>query len=387
MADRPAVLETPGNAGRGKGPGFENGMERKQGMTAGQRLAGSMKVRKFQTMLHAKAKEEPDRRFHALADKVWRMDFLNEAWAGVHRNGGSAGTDGERFTDIEAHGAERWLGELSRDLREGTCAPKPVRQALIPKKQPGKLRPLGIPCIRDRVAQTSAMLVLEPIFEADLQPEQYAYRPERSANDAAGRVHSLLNTGHNEVVDCDLSNYFGEIPHAEPVKSVARRVSDGRMLGLVKAWLEMPVNERKTRCLRCPEEPMEFLGYRIGRNYRRNGKGSYIGTRPSKASVQSICRRTGEQTAARYGTMTTEDMVQRLNRMLSGWANYYVLGQAGPACKAVDEHATRRLRRWLCRKHKVKTGEFVRFSNQRLWHDLGLVNLAPKTKSLPLAKA
>ena len=174
VADRPAVLKTPDNAGRGKAPDYENGMERKQGMTTGQHLAGSRKVRKLQTMLHAKAKEEPDWRFHALADKVWRTDFLTEAWIRVRRNGGSAGVDGERFEDIEARGVERWLGELSRDLREGTYAPKPVRQVLIPKKQPGKLRTLGIPCLRDRVAQTSAMLVLEPIFEADLQPEQYA---------------------------------------------------------------------------------------------------------------------------------------------------------------------------------------------------------------------
>ena len=118
-----------------------------------------------------------------------------------------------------------------------------MRQILIPKKQPGQFRPLGIPCIRDRVAQTSAMLVLEPIFEADLQPEQYAYRPERSTTDAVKRAHRLLNAGHNEVVDGDLSNYFGEIPHAELMKSIARRVSDGRMLGLIKAWLEMPVEE------------------------------------------------------------------------------------------------------------------------------------------------
>ena len=212
-------------------------------MTTGYHLTGSKKVRKLQTMLHAKAKEEPERRFHALADKVWRMDFLQEAWVRVHRNGGSAGVDGERFADISARGVEAWLGELSRDLREGTYRPKPVRQVLIPKKQPGKFRPLGIPCIRDRVAQTSAMLVLEPIFEADLQPEQYGYRSKRSANDAVKRVHKLLNTGHNEVVDCDLSNYFGEIPHAELMTSIARRVSDGRMLGLIKAWLEMPVEE------------------------------------------------------------------------------------------------------------------------------------------------
>ena len=212
-------------------------------MTTDKRLTGSERVRKFQTMLHAKAKEEPKRRFHGLCDKVWREDFLMEAWVQVRRNGGSAGVDGEGFKDIEAYGVEGWLGELARDLREGTYVPKPVRQVLIPKKQPGKFRPLGIPCIRDRVAQTAALLVLEPIFEADLQPEQYGYRPGRSANDAVKRVHGLLGRGHKEVVDGDLSNYFGEIPHAELIKSIARRVSDGRMLRLIKAWLEMPVEE------------------------------------------------------------------------------------------------------------------------------------------------
>ena len=212
-------------------------------MTTGESLPGSEKVRKLQTVLHAKAKEEPDRRFHALIDKVWREDLLAEAWRRVRRNGGSAGVDEETFADIESYGVGRWLGELARELREGTYSPKPVRQVLIPKKQPGKFRPLGIPCIRDRVSQTSALLVLGPIFEADLRPEQYAYRPGRSAHDAVRRVHSLLNRGHNEVVDCDLSNYFGEIPHAQLLKSLARRISDGRMLRLIKAWLEMPVEE------------------------------------------------------------------------------------------------------------------------------------------------
>ena len=179
-------------------------------MITAENLTGSDKVRKLQTVLHAKAKEEPDRRFHALIDKVWRADFLIEAWEQVRRNGGSAGVDGETVKSVESYGADRWLGELARDLKDGTYTPKPVREVLIPKKQPGKFRPLGIPCIRDRVAQTSAMLVLTPIFEADLQPEQYAYRPERSAIDAVKRFDRLVHTGHNEVVDCDLSNYFGE---------------------------------------------------------------------------------------------------------------------------------------------------------------------------------
>ncbi len=203
-------------------------------------LTRSERVRKLQTVLHAKAKEDPKRRFHALSDKVWRKDFLREAWDRVRRN---AGTAGESFKDIEARGVDQWLGELARDLREGTYRPKAVRQVLIPKRQPGKFRPLGIPCIRDRVAQTSALLVLEPIFEADLQPEQYGYRPGRSANEAVRRVHGLLQRGRCEVVDGDLFNYFGEIPHAELIRSIARRVSDGRMLKLIKAWLEMPVEE------------------------------------------------------------------------------------------------------------------------------------------------
>ncbi len=212
-------------------------------MGTGESLSDPEKVRRLQTALHAKAKESPDFRFYSLSDKVWRADVMAVAWREVRRNGGAAGVDGQTVADIEAYGVDRWLGELARDLKAGTYRPEAVRQVLIPKKQRGKFRPLGIPCIRDRLAQTAAVLVLSPIFEADLQPEQYAYRPGRSAKDAVNRVHRLLNTGHREVVDADLSDYFGQIPHAELLKSVARRVSDGRLLGWIKAWLEMPVEE------------------------------------------------------------------------------------------------------------------------------------------------
>ena len=212
-------------------------------MGTGESLPAPESVQRLQRALHAKAKESPGFRFYSLSDKVWRAEVLAVAWAEVRRNGGAAGVDGQTVADIEAYGVDRWLGELARDLKEGTYRPNAVRQVLIPKKQRGKLRPLGIPCIRDRVAQTAAALVLSPIFEADLAPEQYAYRPGRSALDAVNHVHRLLNTGHREVVDADLSDYFGQIPHAELLQSVARRVSDGRMLGWVKAWLEMAVEE------------------------------------------------------------------------------------------------------------------------------------------------
>ena len=131
----------------GRSPGSRAMRKGEKDMTTGESLPGSEKVRELQTVLHAKAKEEPERRFHALIDKVWREDFLAEAWRRVRRNGGSAGADGETFADIERYGVARWLGELARELRDGAYTPKPVRQVLIPKKQPGKFRPLGIPCM------------------------------------------------------------------------------------------------------------------------------------------------------------------------------------------------------------------------------------------------
>ena len=171
-------------------------------------LIVSEKVQRLQRMLHTKAKEEPGLRFHALHDKVYRMDFLAEAYRQVRRNRGAAGVEGETFEDIESYGVERWLGELVRELREKTYKPQAVRQVMIPKKQKGKHRPLRIPCLNDRVARTSAMMVLSPIFEADLCDEQYAYRANRSANDAVKRIRRLLITGHHEMVDGDLADFF-----------------------------------------------------------------------------------------------------------------------------------------------------------------------------------
>jgi group II intron reverse transcriptase/maturase len=200
------------------------------------------KVQKLQEALHAKAKGSPDYRFYALYDKVYRRDILEWAYVRCRHNDGAAGVDRQSFEDIEAYGRDRWLDEVIEELRNRTYHPQPVRRVYIPKPD-GKQRPLGIPTIKDRVVQMATVLVLEPIFEADLEPEQYAYRAGRSALDAVDHVHSLLNTGHTEVIDADLSGYFDSIPHAELMKSVSRRVSDRHLMGLIAMWLESPVEE------------------------------------------------------------------------------------------------------------------------------------------------
>jgi group II intron reverse transcriptase/maturase len=196
--------------------------------------------------LHAKAKAEAGYRFYALYDKISRGDILAHAYAQCRSNKGAPGVDGQDFADIEAYGVERWLGELALALREETYRPDPIRRVYIPKAN-GKLRPLGISTLRDRVCMTAAMLVLEPIFEADLPPEQYAFRPGRNAQQAVAEVGRLLNHGHPEIVDADLADYFGSIPHADLLKSVARRIVDRRVLHLIKMWLECPVEETGDR--------------------------------------------------------------------------------------------------------------------------------------------
>lgn len=434
------------------------------------------KVRKLQRTLYAKAKGSSDYRFYALYDKVYRADVLEYAYRCCRRNGGAPGVDGERFEDIEAYGTQRWLGELAEQLRDKSYRPEAVRRVWIPKPD-GSKRPLGIPTVRDRVVQMAAALVSEPIFEADLQPEQHAYRPKRSALDAVQRVHSLLNTGYTEVVDADLSGYFDEIPHAELMKSVARRVSDGRMLRLIKMWLQAPVeetddrgnkhrttrnkdrgrgcpqgapispllanlymrrfvlgwkvlgheqrlqarivnyaddlviccrgtgeqamvamrqmmgslrltvNEAKTRLCHAPDESVEFLGYTIGRCYSARTGRAYIGTRPSRKAIRRLCRQISEMTGRRWTLTSPEERIARLNRLLLGWSNYFHLGPVSKAYRSVDSHTRRRLRRWLCAKHKVQGRGRGRFPDEYLHHELGLVRLDARTRSLPWANA
>ena len=437
-------------------------------------LATPSSVQKLQTALHDKAKGSPDFRFYALYDKVHRKDVLAFAYQCCKANGGAAGVDGQRFEDIEEYGVERWLDELAQELKSRTYRPLPVRRVYIPKPD-GKQRPLGVPAIRDRTAETAAVLVLEPIFEADLQPEQYAYRQDRSALDAVKHVHKLINTGHGEIVDADLSGYFDSIPHSELMKSVARRVVDGAMLHLIKMWLEAPVeemdeqgrkhrstrnrddgrgtpqgapispllsnlymrrfvlgwkqlghekrfkayvvnyaddlviccrgsaeealatmrgimgklkltvNETKTRVCKLPGEKFDFLGYTFGRCYSPQTGRAYLGTVPSKKRVIRICEAISSETGRNKTLLDQGTVVGTLNRMMIGWANYFCLGPVSKAYRAVEQHARKRLRQWLCAKHKVPWPATKQFPEAGLHDVLGLARLTTRTRSFPWA--
>jgi len=197
-------------------------------------------IRTLQRKLYGKAKAEPDFRFYLLYDKIWRADILRHAYDLACANQGAPGVDGATFAKIEAAGLEDWLARLGEELRTKAYRCQAVRRVMIPKPGGGE-RPLGIPTIRDRVVQTAAKLVLEPIFEADLEPAAFGYRPNRSAGQAVQAVLGLLRQGHTDVVDADLSKYFDTIPHHELMLTIARRVVDRDMLGLIKQWLKAPV--------------------------------------------------------------------------------------------------------------------------------------------------
>ena len=206
-------------------------------------LATPEKIRTLQRKLYRKAKAEPAFRFYLLYDKIYREDILRHAYALARANAGAPGTDQMTFAAIEALGLERWLAGLREELVSKAYRPDPVRRVSIPKPDGGE-RPLGIPTIRDRVVQTAAKLVLEPIFEADFEDSAYGYRPARGAVDAVKEVHRLICRGYSDVVDADLSRYFDSIPHDDLLKSVARRVADGSVLRLIKLWLKAPIEER-----------------------------------------------------------------------------------------------------------------------------------------------
>ena len=206
-------------------------------------LATPTAIRSLQRKLYRKAKTEPAFRFYLLYDKIYREDILRHAYALACANAGAPGTDGMTFAAIEASGLESWLAGLREELISKAYRSDPVRRVMIPKPDGGE-RPLGIPTIRDRVVQTAAKIVLEPIFEADFEDSAYGYRPARGAVDAVKEVHRHVCRGYTDVVDADLSRYFNSIPHDELLKSVARRIVDRHVLRLIKLWLKAPIEER-----------------------------------------------------------------------------------------------------------------------------------------------
>jgi RNA-directed DNA polymerase len=420
------------------------------------------RVERLRKKLYEKAKREPDYRFYSLYDKVCWPETLLRSYRQAKANGGAAGVDGVRFEDIELNGVERWLGELEKELMEQTYRPQPVRRVMIPKPGGGE-RPLGIPTIRDRVAQTAVVLIVEPIFEADFEDNVYAYRPERSAQEALAEVMERLLAGQKHVVDADVEQYFDTLPHADLLQSVARRVADGKILHLLKLWLKSPVEERdekgnrrmtggkrsqrgtpqggvispllaniyinrllrhwrktgatqrlgqivsyaddfvilctsrgqaeaslvqvsrwleklglrlhpaKTRLCYAEEESFDFLGYTFGPfRHWRTGK-RVLSARPSKKSQKKLKEKVNLLLYPGNPTPWPELRV-RLNRLLTGWAEYFQFGYTTPAYQAVKRHVAQRVRQFLRRRHKLPSGT-GRFGFLEVYGKVGVLDL------------
>jgi len=237
-------------------------------------LETPLKIRMLQRKLYQKAKGEPNFRFYLLYDKIYREDILAHAYELAKSNQGAPGVDGQSFWGIETLGLEEWLNGIREELRAKTYRPQAVRRVMIPKPGGGE-RPLGIPTIRDRVVQTAAKLLLEPIFEADFDPNAYGYRPRRSAQDAVGKVMDLLREGYTDVVDADLSKYFDTIPHSALLRCVARRIVDRDMLHLMTCCISL-------RCgLRCRSRS----GIQTGKVGGAAGRRAPVAHRRAESSV------------------------------------------------------------------------------------------------------
>lgn len=468
------VPKKPGNAGGGTAPWFGHASEREGDRELTKSLEPD-RVERLRKKLYEKAKREPDYRFYTLYDKVCWAETLARAYQHSKSNDGAPGVDGVRFEDIETYGVERWLAELRQELVEETYRPQPVRRVMIPKPGGGE-RPLGIPTIRDRVAQTAVVLILEPIFEVDFEDNVYAYRPQRSAHDALAEVQKRLYEGQLEVVDADVTKYFDTIPHAELLQSVARRVADGKILRLLKWWLKSPMEERdergnrrmtggkkskqgtpqggvvsplmaniyinrllrhwrktgasqrlgqivsyaddfvilcasrrqaedslalvsrwlaklgltlqptKTRLCQAREAPFDFLGYTFGptRHWRTGTR--ILSVRPSKKAQKRLKDKIN---ALLYrGNPTPWPKLQdRLNRLMTGWAEYFSFGFTDQAYSAVCWHLRARVRRFLCRRHKLRVSGTSRFGYAEIHDKAGVIDIRQRRLHASLVHA
>ena len=413
-----------GNADGAKAPCSEVNVQSRKSPVIDENLITPLdSVRTLQNALQAKAKSEATFRFYSLWDKICREDVLHEAYRRCRANRGAPGVDGVRFEEIESQGRGSWLRRLRQELVSGQYRPQPLLRVWIPKANGGR-RPLGIPPISDRVVQMATNLILQPIFDGDLSPRQYGYRAGLDAKMAIRRIfYDISQGGAREVIDADLSDYFGSIPHGELLRCVSRRVSDGKVLELIRLWLDTPVteviegrevrstvardfvilcpkgkgeqsmavmqtimrklgltvNEKKTHQVSLPEERFDFLGYTIGQFFGRGGR-TYWGTRPSKKSIKRLKEKIHHETSKRWNEQPIEKRVLELNTILNGWKNYFDQGPVQRCYHDIDYYTARRLRTWMQRRRGRRGTGYRHYSDSYLYETLGLVRML-RTKS------
>jgi len=419
-----------------------------------QELTNIIKIQEFQRKLYEKAKSDKKFRFYSLYDKTYRTDILEEAYRKAKSNGGTSGVDGETFEDVETKGRAEYLAELQKELKTEEYRPKPVLRVYIPKAN-GKMRPLGIPTVKDRIVQTAFLMVLEPIFEANFGESSYGFRPKKSAHGAVREIYKYLNWGCEEIYDVDLEKYFETVEHAKLLKLVAQRVSDGRILHVIKQWLScgyvedgqhrqskrgtpqggvispllaniylnpvdqaferngigniekgsihivryaddililaqknlerginllehyvdrlgLSLNKEKTRRLNLKEDrKLEFLGFEFIRTKSWRTNKRLILLRPSPKS-QKKCREKIRTLINQKIPMKAEDQIKDLNKYLTGWTNYFRLGNSSKALSQINHFVNKRVRRLLQRQKGGSGYGWNKIDREYVYGKLGL---------------
>lgn len=310
------------------------------------------KVQKLQRTLYRKAKENGRWRAWSLYGDLCRRDVLETALRAVTRNAGAAGVDGVTTQQVKATAAAI-LDELQTQLRMRSYRPSPVLRVWIPKPD-GKQRPLGIPTVKDRIVQMALLILLQPVFEADFHEDSYGYRPGRNAHQALDAIRAAIWKGKYEIIDADLSGYFDTIAHAGLLRLVARRVSDGSILALVKAFLKAPIVEDR------------FLSFEVSWRKSRTTGRHYPHVEPSKKARQklrnAVRRELNHWTTGRSVTET----IRTVNQVVRGWSHYFHYGHCTRTFVGMQDWLRQRYRKWLWKKYGRTLGYHTFFTNDRL---------------------